>query len=258
MLIANTRDLITKNSMVGAKPTTVVDGKTIELTIVARDKENDLVLLRSPTIHKRGVQLIDQKTVEPTVGQFLISPDPEGLGTISIWSSSAFESPKRTSRGFLGVIPADSDDGGALLNEVFDGAARKAGLKIGDVIKKMNDIPISTSTDLRRFLSERDPSQAVTAIILRDGEQLEKNIVLGTAPPRTGHTADLMEKSVRRDGFERVFAHDAVLKPDECGGPLYDLQGNFVGLNIARHSRVRSFAIPADKIRQFAEANSKN
>ena len=63
-----------------------------------------------------------------------------------------------------------------------------------------------------------------------------------------------MPKSGRRDGFSKVFSHDADLKPANCGGPIFDLDGNFVGLNIARNSRVRSYAIPRAIINRFVAA----
>jgi S1-C subfamily serine protease len=52
-------------------------------------------------------------------------------------------------------------------------------------------------------------------------------------------------RSTRLSGFERVIQHDTVLNPDECGGPVLDTQGRFVGLNIARAGRVVSLALPA-------------
>ena len=47
--------------------------------------------------------------------------------------------------GFLGVRPADyKDDGGALLEMVTNGgAAKRAGLKAGDVITKLNETTIT-------------------------------------------------------------------------------------------------------------------
>ncbi len=60
-----------------------------------------------------------------------------------------------------------------------------------------------------------------------------------------------MDKSGRRDGFPTVIPHDADLTPENCGGPLFDLEGKFVGLNIARNSRVRSYAIPASRVKEL-------
>src|SRR6185295_17501933 len=52
--------------------------------------------------------------------------------------------------------------------------------------------------------------------------------------------------SLRRTGFPAVIQHDTVLSPEDCGGPVVDIDGAAVGLNIARAGRTESFALPAD------------
>ena len=37
-------------------------------------------------------------------------------------------------------------------------------------------------------------------------------------------------KSEPRDGFKYVFVHDARLKSSECGAPVFDLGGGFMGV----------------------------
>lgn len=56
--------------------------------------------------------------------------------------------------------------------------------------------------------------------------------------------------SLRREAFPAVFAHDAQLTPEECGGPVVDLTGAVVGLNIARADATRTLAIPADVLQE--------
>ncbi len=40
-----------------------------------------------------------------------------------------------------------------------------------------------------------------------------------------------------------------MLKPQECGGPVIDLDGKAVGVNIARAGRVESYAIPSEVLK---------
>src|SRR5690606_17538087 len=54
--------------------------------------------------------------------------------------------------------------------------------------------------------------------------------------------------SERRTGFPLALQHDTVLTPQECGGPLVDLDGRCVGINIARAGRVNSYALPASVV----------
>jgi S1-C subfamily serine protease len=51
--------------------------------------------------------------------------------------------------------------------------------------------------------------------------------------------------SVHNSGFPEAMQHDTDLFPDQCGGPLFDLSGKAVGLNIARAARIASYALPA-------------
>ena len=53
--------------------------------------------------------------------------------------------------------------------------------------------------------------------------------------------------SVRRFGFPVALQHDTVLRPDDCGGPVVDLDGRVIGFNIARAGRTESYAIPTER-----------
>ena len=57
--------------------------------------------------------------------------------------------------------------------------------------------------------------------------------------------------SVRRTGFKRVIQHEVSLGPLDMGGPLFDLEGRLIGINIAKANRVEFFAIPISDIREF-------
>jgi serine protease Do len=59
------------------------------------------------------------------------------------------------------------------------------------------------------------------------------------------------ELSRRAEGFSMAIQHDAVLQPWQCGGPLLDVEGKAIGLNIARAGRVASYALPAGLVKQL-------
>ena len=256
--IKTTPFIISKNSMVGENPT--VEGE--ELKIVVRDAENDLILLRSAHENTDGIDIKDgtdikmQVNIAPKTGSFLITPESDGAGLISVVGSKSFTSPRKKRRGFLGVMPATyQDNGGALLETVTrNGAAERAGLKVGDVITKLNETTITNQAELRQFLATVEPGSDIVAIFTRDDEELKKTIEL--KEPTTGnHIANNVAKSVRRDGFSKIILHDADLKPTECGGPVFDLSGNFVGINIARNSRVRSYFLPPAIIKELVNTS---
>src|SRR5262249_43086894 len=56
------------------------------------------------------------------------------------------------------------------------------------------------------------------------------------------------DRSERRTGFPVTLQHDTILKANECGGPLVDLEGRVIGINIARGGRTDTYAIPAQAI----------
>jgi serine protease Do len=55
--------------------------------------------------------------------------------------------------------------------------------------------------------------------------------------------------SKRKSDFPAALTHDIVLQAPQCGGPLLDLEGRAVGLNIARVDRTATYAIPAAALR---------
>ena len=255
-LIKGTSFVVSKSSMVAQDPTTEIGGAKVTLEVVARDSDNDLVLLKQEKRNSVGVELGDEKET-PGIGRFLLTPEADGDGLVSIISTKSFRSRKQQSRGFLDVMPADyKDRGGAELQQVnTNGAADKAGLKVGDVVTQIDETPIRTHMELRRFLGTVDPNNTITVKVKRGEEELEKSIRLGAYPSRSRHAADMMSKSGRRDGFSEVIPHDADLDPENCGSPIFDLEGKFVGLNIARNSRVRSYAIPQSIVKALVDEN---
>lgn len=252
--IQDTQWIISKSSAVGADPRMTLKDESVGLEIVSRDSQNDLVLLKAPDVNETGVEL-GRAATELSAGAFLLSPDEDGPGRVSVVSSPNFRSRKQYSRGYLGVVPVTHEENqGALLRQVVDdGAAKRAGLQEGDVVTKLNETIIRSHNDMREFLMQLAPSAVITATFLRDENELTKSITLGAVPSRSEHAANQMDKSERRDGFDQILPHDANLQPADCGGPLFNIEGQFVGVNIARNSRVRSYALPAAIVQTFVE-----
>lgn len=63
------------------------------------------------------------------------------------------------------------------------------------------------------------------------------------------------ELNDRRSGFLEVFVHDCAISPNECGGPLVDINGRVLGVNIARAGRNATYAIPLAIILDFVAKN---
>jgi len=100
----------------------------------------------------------------------------------------------KVSRGYLGVkikslnlafakefkVP---DLSGALVDEVTHGGpADKAGIKNGDVIRKLNGQTVDDSNQLTAMVTDMNPGSGVTLDILRDGQPMTIRLTLGERP----------------------------------------------------------------------------
>ena len=66
------------------------------------------------------------------------------------------------------------------------------------------------------------------------------------------------ELSDTRNGFPLALQHDCPIEPNACGGPLVNLDGEVVDINIARAGRIKSYALPAHVIQELlAQVNAK-
>ena len=98
------------------------------------------------------------------------------------------------SRGYLGVRMSEVDSDlaealgmkkpyGALINDVESGqSADLAGLMPGDVIIEFNDEEIKFSSDLPHVVGQLRPETEAKARVIRDGEEISINFVLGELP----------------------------------------------------------------------------
>jgi serine protease Do len=223
-----------------------------EAKIVGVHEPFDLALLKvdgrglTPVRWRRGGAL--------PVGSLLATPGPDqdavAVGVVSVAPRRPVEA-----RGFLGV-GHEMTEAGVQVTEVVPGtAASAAGIEVGDVIQKVDDIPIDTSMKLVEAVGNHKPGDKIVLQIQREGKSLRKEAALGTrqmagARIQRYNFMDRMGSrlSERRDGFPYVLQHDSVLKPEHCGGPLVDLSGDAVGVNIARAGRVASYAVPAETV----------
>lgn len=96
-------------------------------------------------------------------------------------------------KGFLGVALGDIDDytaaqmglddyRGAVVVNIGDGPAKKAGLKIYDLITEFNGKKIKSSRDLSDAVASLEPGKTVKAKILRGEKSIITNITIAERP----------------------------------------------------------------------------
>lgn len=235
------------------------DGRVLAARIAHIDATQDLALLK---LDEQLEPASLQSDSELPLGSWLITPGLKGR-PISIGVSSVA---RRAIEGLPGVlgVQIDTDETRAMIVKVFpESGAAKAGLKENDVIVQVMAKDVSSLTQVQEALGKYRAGEVVKATVLRDGKQVEFKIRLGMrediflADDRFGSGRLNGELSLRRDDFPDAIQHDSVLDPEDCGGPLIDLGGNIVGINIARADRVASYAIPInivrDVLKKFAD-----
>lgn len=109
-------------------------------------------------------------------------------------SPQNFISPKNSGGAFLGVLSAKTDKG-AIINNVLDNtSAKKAGLKKGDIITKVNDEEINSPQDLKNAIENFKPGDEVTIQYLRDNKKNSVKVELGRSPANVQNFDGLNEE----------------------------------------------------------------
>lgn len=229
---------------------------TYDATVEGVYEDEDLVLLKLKNSQLRPVAF--DASAKPDLGRFLIAAGPGdvtlGMGVVSVKERTLRES----DQAFVGVgVENHSDGTGVKIRQIAeDSPAEKAGLKVGDIILNLNGKVVGGMMEFRTLLTSLKPGDTAKILYSRVGETISVDLVLGSKPAKpqfSQRRLEVMERmggdiSQVRDGFPAVIQTDMVLNPEECGGPVLDLQGKVVGITAARAGRIRSYVIPAETI----------
>lgn len=85
----------------------------------------------------------------------------------------------KSNKALLGVTTEKVEDGAKIIALTKASAAEKAGLKVGDIINKINDAKITSSDNLYTTIGNFKPEEKVMITYLRDGKQATTEAVLG-------------------------------------------------------------------------------
>jgi S1-C subfamily serine protease len=237
--------ILTKSSELKGKIVCkLADGRELPARIIGIHDETDLAMLK---VDAKGLPAIAWDTSKPQVGDWVATAGPTDIpasvGVVSVLARGV-----SAPRGLLGV-GLEQGDGAAKVREVMpNSAAAKAGVKVGDHILSANGKPAKTHEELIAIVGRYAPGEKIEMVIRRDGKEMKLTATLAARP--TDGRSDIQNTmggplSNRRSNFDSILQHDSVLKPNQCGGPLVNLDGKVIGINIARAGRVESYALPA-------------
>ncbi len=233
------------------------DGSKKPAVVIGIHEPTDLAILKIDSdiltpIHWGGGEI-------PTVGQWLASPTLDETYQIQV-GVLGVEPRQIPSSGALIGINGDLETGEARVINVQGGTpAEKANLMVGDLITKIDHHEIKSWLDLVKTIGQYDPGDEVILTIKRGEDELKINLKLGdkdmdspsfNSGVNQGRNQNSMgsRPSNRRKNFPLAFQHDLMLQNFECGGPVLNLNGEVVGINIARAGRVDSLALPISVI----------
>ena len=244
------------------------DGRAFTGRVVATDPALDLAFLE---IDRCTLPPIQWRINQPLVpGQALLTPrlgkSAPALGFAAIESRQSERDP--LSMPYLGVRtePATKEEceaahcGSAarVVEVVPDSGASDAGVALGDLILSIDGKELDGRMALRRVIMDHAPGDVVRVAIVRGEQRVELDATLRLRPSpdgkREGRRGNTMTPiSGVSSGFGEVLAHDAIVWPEQCGGPVLDLDGHALGLNIARFDRTSTHALGAKRVMKSAE-----
>jgi serine protease Do len=223
--------------------------------------------------------------VDPTWDVALLKIEASGLVPVVYAPTSAVSqgtwvvangATTRTARRLLpGIVSAKIREipasGGAALGVVLNSkskllelesvndksGAKEAGLQKGDVILAIEGKKVKKLEEIAEALKDRKAGSTVKVTYRRDEAETTVDVRLAA---RGEMFTDQMNRndqmsgrfSPRRSGFPRVMQHDILGSREVVGGPLLDLDGRCIGMNIARANRAESFAIPVEDLKALA------
>jgi serine protease Do len=220
----------------------------LDAVVAARHEGHDLALLRIPA---ENLPVIEWSSdLHPNVGKWVVTPSQEALPVaVGVVSVESREIPIERVKGVL-AITLEDQDGAPRIKSVHPESGL-VGLAVGDVIEGVAQHLFDSPEALLDYVSLHQAGDTLTLVVLRGAKRFNVPATLvrpfGEFLPRSARLQQLGGGlSVLRSGFASAIQHDTVLTPQQCGGPLLDLSGKAIGINIARASRTKSYALPAD------------
>lgn len=251
--------IVTKASDLQGKLTCQLkDGRELTAQIVGVQGEYDLALLK---VDAKGLPAVAWRpSKEARVGQWVASPgpaaEPVSIGIVSVGArkyKAGDQPPKNLGpkSGYLGVHLAEAEGGARIMGIEKGSPAEKAKLKVGDIVIEADGKKVLDNESLINIVQRHHPGEELALKVRRGSEEVELKARLAELPRNMSSNPQERMGSIlssRRGGFPTILQHDSVLKPADCGGPLVDLDGKALGVNIARAGRTETYAIPSEDV----------
>ena len=241
--------------------------KVYPAEFIKSDNRYDIALLK---VDAEGLESVNWESSSDLLGTWLLSPNENGqVAALGILGHDQHRVDRKgatvitnTNKVFLGVVLNHQENSSEILDVVDGGSAKDAGILKGDKILAINGKDLSTSQDVVEEIGKYKADDVIDIKILRKDEEL---ILKSKLSPRKVQISELRKETLeklsmrggtiskRNSAFPMVFTHDGVLQANQCGGPILNLKGQVIGLNIARVNRTATYAIPSEVVENLIE-----
>ncbi len=238
-------------------------GAEVKTREVRRDASLDLVLgqvidAQKTTVTRWG----ESKSI--ALGQWLLAAKDAGK-EVRFGVMSATRRAIKGNGAAMGVYMEDAKDnkGVRIVDVGTDSPAESAGLQKDDILVAIGGQIIEVRDHVKEAIASLQPGEEIEIRYRRKGKEAKCTVRLASKTKIesnwSGEDYANGGISIRTDSFPEVIQHDIPLGPADMGGPLLNLMGQVIGINIARVDRITTFALPVEsfwpEVQKWIEAD---
>ena len=242
------------------------DGTQSAASVVLVDRGLDLLLAKADRSDTVPITWATSTKCERGEWMLAFSKPASGHMTLKLGNISASRRRIDGHGAALGIRMDDSRESGVRIVEVAsESPAEAAGIKSEDVLIALDDQPVTDTFSLSSAMRTMQPGEQVKLRIRRGPNERDCSVRLASRSKIVsnwdGEDYANGGVSLRTDGFPDVLQHQLPLSPHDMGGPLINLDGKAIAINISRVDRVSTFALPMEtfwnKVQQWIVADRK-
>ncbi len=253
--------ILSKASELGSDLTCTVNGKYYPATLLATDEETDLAILKIDATDLVPIEWSDRPL---SSGTWLYSGVPDttnNLDAASMGSISHLASVPRNHRSIdspedytgIGVVIEHSSNACTIAAILPNSPIEKTEAQRLDTITHIDGKEVADRRALTKILATHKSGDKVKLTLKREDTIIHVEVSLTESFPNTSQANStysyVLSPSARAYGFKKIIIHDSPVEYWQCGGPIHNLKGEALGMNIARHSRGLTYALPVEVIR---------
>ena len=250
--------LLAKLSELAGKPRLLIFSKekgALLVKILGAYPEHDLAVIQATGLDAPAAKWLDGSDIPE--GSFLVAVrhdgEAQGIGVKSV----AARSLRNEDQGFLGVsLDVRNTGEGVMVRSVPRGtAAMEAGIRRGDRVLSVNGREVNGFFELSTLLKRLRVGDQPEILLRRGEDELTVIPTLRGNPQedRESRRLKMMDtfsggRSGVHDGFPNVIQSDMELSVNSTGLPVVDLNGDIIGMVIARAGRISTLILPGELI----------